>query len=472
MTMSLEQPRRVAALAAALSLLTLWLLVPPFSSDLGGFWLRKTELVRLLPLLLVAWLHPRALLFRWHWLDAPVVLYCSAPCLAAVLNGLSRSFALWEAIKEFEYWFIPYWLGRSLFVDEQARQLLARVLIWSGVAYLPLVWLEIWQGPFWTECLTGETVGRQVRGADRDGSFRPSVFLDSGFVLTMHLGLACLAAIASCGFGSCGGLRAALAALFSRVFRRGRHGTLGEFQDAGNSRETLREFRSMGSWYKFRYEMVAALVLAASVLASRSLGSIVLLTIGCSWLALFRWGDRRTLLARGVLLGLVCVPASYMAVRLSGWLTEQAVHDAAALFTTPQKADSLAFRLRAEEQVFQAMQGHWWWGWGSFHGWLQSGDRIFLDGFWPFTLTRTGMVTVVAWLAMVMLPILTLIIRQPVVAPAEKDWSLWTFALFLALSLIDSQFNYFGAAPQMLLVGAMTAQAAKLWSPQAVAERA
>lgn len=85
-----------------------------------------------------------------------------------------------------------------------------------------------------------------------------------------------------------------------------------------------------------------------------------------------------------------------------------------------------------------------------------------LDGFWLYAWTRTGMVCVVAWLTMVGLPVVIFGWTA-----ARQGWQVtqstaFPCALFLALCLIDSMFNYFGEAPVMMCVGVVTAWAKQL----------
>ncbi len=67
-----------------------------------------------------------------------------------------------------------------------------------------------------------------------------------------------------------------------------------------------------------------------------------------------------------------------------------------------------------------------------------------------FTLTRTGVLGVACWLAMVLAPIIVwlrsmqLVTDRPIVV---------ALVVFVAISMIDSMFNYFGSPPQMLAIG-------------------
>jgi hypothetical protein len=85
-----------------------------------------------------------------------------------------------------------------------------------------------------------------------------------------------------------------------------------------------------------------------------------------------------------------------------------------------------------------------------------------LDGFWLFAWTRTGMVCVIAWLAMVALPVLIASVFSIRYGWEVTQRTGFPCAIFLALSLNDSMFNYFGEPHVMLCVGVVTAWAREL----------
>lgn len=398
----------------------LWLFLPPGELALGSFSLRKVDAVRLLPLAIVLLLNRHRLRVRWHWIDLPVLLFCLCPLLSGLANDLGWTQSGWETVKEFAYWFAPYFLGRAMFADPPSQRTLAIVIVAAAACYLPPTVFEIFNGPVLTAWVTGQELSRQALGADRGTTYRPSVFLTSGFVLTMFYVLATLAAVAV-AWG----------------------------EQRGN---------------RFKVGMgVLAVVFALSVLACRSLGSIVLLGVGLTVLCLVRWTN-----VRGWLIPLALLAPLYIGARVSGLLRTEHVRVVAEQVVSKDRAGSLVYRLRAEDIVFDRMAGQWWLGFGDFGRWRQGGNVLGLDGFWLFALTRTGMLSVAAWLAMVTVPILLIAIRDNPRATVSP-WIGLAFATFLALSLIDSMLNYFGAAPQMLVVGALAGQARFAWHSRAAA---
>ena len=174
-------------------LLFLWLFLPPgFFLQFGPVALRREDLVRLTPLGIVAIFQPRSLLVRWHWIDIPVFIYCLCPLLCGLANNLGWWNSIWETTKEFGYWFVPYLLGRALFADGQNQFRFGLVLMTAALCYVPPTVFEIVYGPVLTSWVTGQ----EVRGAVRGTTFKPSVLLSSGFVLTMFYVLAAFTALA------------------------------------------------------------------------------------------------------------------------------------------------------------------------------------------------------------------------------------------------------------------------------------
>jgi hypothetical protein len=156
------------------------------------------------------------------------------------------------------------------------------------------------------------------------------------------------------------------------------------------------------------------------------------------------------------------MPPVYIGLRTSGIAGTDSIYEIVSKVTSPERAGSLRYRLQAEDIVFDSMAGHTWWGYGNWGQWAEGRPVMALDGFWLFTWTRTGMVCVISWLTMVALPVLII-----AVVSVRYGWEVtqrvgFPFALFLALSLIDSMFNYFGEPPVMLCVGVVTAWAREL----------
>jgi len=414
------------ALAGTGFFLLLWLFLPPGALSFGPVTLRKEDVVRLLPLAIVAMIQPRCLLVRWHWLDVPVVLFCLCPLLGGLANNLGWQISLWETIKEFGYWFVPYLLGRTLLADGQNQFRFGLVLIFAALCYVPPTVYEIVNGPVLTPWFTGQSVDRQIRGAVRGTTFKPSVFLDSGFVLTMFYVLATLTALVAL------------------------------WRYASNAVSSQRRWCAVF--------LASSMLFVLIIIASKSLGSIVLLGVGMATM-LMAWltkatgamgrSERRHLFAAGCLILLASAAPLYIGLRSGGWITTQRVRSIAMHFFSKDRVDSLAYRLYAEDIAFQRMQGHWWLGWGNWESWHKGTSVMALDGFWLYALTRTGMLSVIAWLAMVIIPIFAVALKRPD-DKAGYASTRFAFALFMALSMIDSMFNYFGNAAQMLLVGSLT----------------
>ena len=417
-----------------------WLFLPPSAIAIGPITVRKLDLVRLFPLALVLIFEPRLLRVRWHWIDVPVFVYCLCPFLSGVANHLAWLDSLWEMVREFEYWFVPYLLGRAVFFDGVSQRRLAVCMIVAAACYVPLTVFEIVNGPIFTAWITGRELVGQQRGALRGTTYKPSVFLSSGFVLTMFFGMAALTALGVAW--DCGRFLRHKAPHPSPLPETGRDGRK-FLLEAGRGNK-----RSKSIWM-----YMAAIVFCIVVVACKSLGSIVLLGIGLVVMVACRWTGMRIWL-----IPLAMIAPMYIGLRISGIMSSNHVDLVAKQFVSAKRAGSLLYRLYAEDIVFQQMKGHWLFGWGDWSSWHQGAKIMALDGFWLFALTRTGLVSVVAWLAMVTIPILVFACSRTRLGVGRCDWIGLAFALCLALSLIDSMFNYFGDAPWMLVLGCLVSR--------------
>jgi hypothetical protein len=167
----------------------------------------------------------------------------------------------------------------------------------------------------------------------------------------------------------------------------------------------------------------------------------------------------------GIALALLAlIPPVYIGLRTTGIASTDRIYGATLAFIGEPKAESLRYRLRAEDIVFDSMADHVLWGYGDWGKWREGRKTMVLDGFWLFAWTRTGMVSVMAWWAMVALPLLLIAVRLCRKGTNVTNDMVYPCALFLGLSMVDSMFNYFGEAPVMMCVGIVTAWAKELVS--------
>ena len=398
-----------------------WLLVPPVVLHVGPWLIAREDWVRVWPLCLAIPFIGRRL-FQFSLLDLPMILFCLCPLVAGIANETPVLDAFNETKKEFLYWFFPYWFGRHAIESRASRHLFAWILIAGcGICVLPVVY-EISHGPVIAGWFTG---GESLawRGADRGGSFRPSLFFPTGFVLTMFFAWSCILSFA-----------------FARSFLMRQSHPFSEVELQRSSQQ-----------YGIACVSTGALFFVLLV-ACRSLGSIVLGTLGAvSCVALPRkW--------RGIwLICLIAIPSIYIVSRITGIASAERIVAGAKQFTSETRADSLGYRLRAEEIVFDRMKDHWWLGFGTWGGWtLGKPAPIALDGFWLFCLTRTGMISVLCWWMMVALPCGWLTWCRTWHALTAVEFA---FALIVCLSLVDGMFNYFSEAPLLMCIGLITTMA-------------
>lgn len=405
----------------------LWLFLPPISFDLPwNIKLNREDLIRWLPGVILFPLLGRRVV-RWHILDLPMVLFCLCPLVCGLVNGISVAESLNECRKELLYWFVPYWIGRQVLTNRKLLEHFAWILIAGAFLLLIPTVYEVYHGPVIAGWFTG-VQSLAWRGADRGITFRPAVFFPTGFVLTMFY---------------------AWASLLLGTFAK-RHFMRWYYSDRCSN------FAPVEVWPGVLHT-TAAMLLLIIVFACKSLGSIVLGTIGLlsRWIISARY-------QRSFCLILVVVPASYICLRVTGICSTERIVTIAKQLVSETKAGSLGYRLQAEDLAIQRVSNRWWFGYGTWGGWAETGTPLALDGFWLFCLTRTGMVSVLLWLAMVMTPVLCLICDRKWNRFAEIEGA---FVLFICLSMIDGLFNYFSEAPLLVCVGAITTMAINTRAP-------
>lgn len=389
------------------SLLGGWLLLPPTSLEVAGLSFGKVDVERLSMLVGVLLFRRRALTgFRLRWFDLPAVLYCLMPLVSGLVNDLGLRPSLVQHYRECVHWLLPYLLTRALIRTPLHLREFGIAFAAAALLYAPLCLFEVKYGLKFSEWLAGSTTAQQSRGAGRGGTFRPTVLLRNGFVLTMMQGFGALLLIWL---------------WFAKVRRR---------------------------WGPIPLVLLAAFPLSVVVLA-KSMGSIVLTVLGLGTLFLVHLTKLRVWLA-----ALVLVVPLYMGVRLSGVVSSDMLVAPVAKLA-PHKVKTFRFRLRTEDRVAERMREKPIFGFGDFGIWGQ-GKEPHLDGFWLFTVTRTGILSLALWAAFVLLPVTMFLYRTPArMWATEREGVAAVFAVFLTLLAIDALQNNYAAGPFIALIGAL-----------------
>lgn len=347
--------------------------------------------------------------------DLPLAGWCLAGGLSSLANGLGAYDAASSILQRCVTWGSFWLLGRAYFSDLGGLRALAHALFLGGLAYAPLCLIEMRLSPQFHTWLYGfhqHSFAQSLRGE----GWRPVVFMEHGLAVSLWMSFA------------------ALAGLWLWTSKRLRPAYLGI--PAG--------------------VCVAGLVIVA--LLCRSAGALALLGAGLGVFLL-----RRTWAAALVPL-ILLVPLAYVSVRASGLWTGQGlvrlVEEA-----SPERAESLAYRLRAEDLLVEHALRQPLFGWGGFgrnrpSTFDVSAAALATDGFWVIALGQCGFFGLGSALGAFLLGPAVLWLRLP-----PSGWGAARLApvgvatLVLLLFMIDSLFNAMMNPLYLLFAGGLTAAA-------------
>lgn len=387
-------PARRAMLA---SVMLGWLFLPMAGLQLPGLpdftKLTATSLAALLGAIVLD--GGRFASLRPRWFDVPMVLWCLAPSASSVINGLGAHDALSSVYGQVVQWGIPYLLGRLYITDLPAMRDLAMAVFIGGLVYAPLCLYEVRMSPQLHNIVYGfhQHSWLQVR---RLGGWRPTVFMQHGLAVGMWM--------------------TATALVGSWLWYAGRQKTL------------------------WRVPMtVWLMMLGGTAVVCKSLGALALLFTVGPLMVVSKW-LRTTVL----LWALAMAPVLYMAVRSTGAWAGEGLVDIAEAVAGYDRAGSLQFRMQNEDYlVAHAMQSPilGWGGWGRNRP-PHMGDEAVTDGLWVVVLGKYGLVGLVLWTLVMMLPVWLTLLRYPV-----RTWrDPWVaapvvVAVMLLLFMIDCLLN-------------------------------
>jgi len=353
---------------------------------------------------------------RWRRLrpvafDLPAVLLCVAPYLAAGANDLGPYEGGSGVLFASMVFGAPYLLGRLYLGDRDGLADLAGGLVLAGLVYLPLCLWEIRMSPQLHRLAYGFSPTTVFAQNVRFGGFRPSVFMNHGLMVALFMASATLVAYWLWRSGA----RRALVGL------------------------------PMGA---------IAAALGVTTVLCKSTGAVALLLAGVAVLE----GTRLFRTSLLVLL-LLAVPPVYCAARIGGWgATELVLASAGA--AGGDRAQSVQFRLRNEQElVAKAMERPWlgWGRWGRSRIFDESGrDVSIVDSLWIITLGESGLLGLISlWLV---LAVPTLLLLR--VAPA-RHWgergvgAAAALALVGVIGLVDDLLNTMATPAVLVIAGAL-----------------
>lgn len=351
---------------------------------------------------------------RFKWLDLPMLVWCGCPFVSSLVNGLGPYDGSAGVVYQSLAWGIPYLVGRLYLSDLDRLKDLAIGIFIGGLVYVPLCLYEIRMSPQLHSMVYGfhqHDFAQTMRG----GGWRPTVFMPHGLVVGMWMAMSTLIGI------------------------------------------VLWRARVLRSLFGLPMGALVATMLVTTVLV-KSFGAFVLLIVGV--FVLYATKVLRNSLVIGAL---VAVPLVYVGVRGTGiWSGEQVVGLVEGF--SSDRAGSMQFRLDAENRLAaRALQQpiFGWGGWG--RNFVARSDEedappVIGDGLWVLTFGTRGAVGLGALLALVLLPIVTLMSRFP-----PRSWSARSvapaaaLAVMLCLYMIDCLANAMVSPIFMLASGGLTA---------------
>jgi hypothetical protein len=313
----------------------------------------------------------RFLRLRVHPVDLPMILWCLCPLASSLDNGLGIHDGVSAVAYQTLTWGIPYAIGRLYFSDREGIRDLAWGFVIGGLAYVPLCLYEIRMSPQLHRMLYGFHQ-HEFAQTIRFGGFRPVVFMHHGLMVGLWMSAATLV---GAWLWWAGAVRPPGRRLWGALF----------------------------------------IVLAATTMACKSFGALLLLAVGLGCLGL-----SRALGTKAFLWGLACLAPVYVAARVTQTWSGEGVLPALSEFTS-ERAASFKFRLTNETMLIEkAMQRPLlgWSGWGRSRVYDESGrDVSVTDGLWIIELGTHGIVGLVSMVLAFLLPVAVFLNRVPL-----ADW--------------------------------------------------
>lgn len=292
-------------------------------------------------------------------------------------------------VREFLFWFAPFFIGRALFRTREDGILLCKALVIGGLVYLPLMLIEMRFSPQlhnWVYGYYANFFGHTMRGS----GFKPTVFMDNGLAVGMFI------------YGSC----------FAAAILHRQRQTIGGIP-----------------------AIVAFGALWLGLLLSRNVGANVYALATLPMVLLVR-GRMTSQLA----IVLVALVVSYPLLRSTGKFPAKELVDFTAKGSL-DRAQSLAFRFENEDLLLTKAQERAWFGWGGF-----GRNRVFdergkditvTDGEWIIALGANGRIGFLGMFGLLLAPIVIARRRgRRIAAPADRQM-VDALSLLCAVNAVD-----------------------------------
>jgi hypothetical protein len=353
----------------------------------------------------------RVLRFSPHWFDLPALIWCTCGFATSLVNGLGAYDGFSVTVSQVVMWGFSYFVGRLYFNDAEGLRELAVAIFIGGLIYIPFCLFEIRMSPRLHKWVYGyhQHIFAQTK---RFSGYRPMVFMQHGLMVGMWMAMASLVGVWLWMTGA------------------------------------IKQVRGVPM------SLLVPALLVTTVLC-KSAGALGLLLIGIAtlvWIRLMR--------NSAALLLLVAIGLFYVTARGTGmWTGENLV--AVIRSIDGERADSIQTRME-NENLLVAKAGEQpivgWGGWNRARVFDERGrDIAITDGMWIVAFGQKGLVGLVSWLSMMLLPALSLRRFRPQQRLSPHYAGAVALAVLLALYLLDCLMNAMLNPVFMLAMGGLTA---------------
>ncbi|ELR97488.1 hypothetical protein [Gloeocapsa sp. PCC 73106] len=265
------------------------------------------------------------------WLDLPILIWCISPFFASWRNDLGIYDGINESISGVWQYGIPYLVGRVYFRSLEDLKQLAVAIIKGALIYVPFCW---WEG------LMSPNIHRFIYGyfphtggfaqTLRYGGYRPNVFMSHGLAVGLWMMTATLIAVW-----------------------------------LWQSKKAVLEIWGLDMVY-------IVPILVFTLVWCRSTGAVFYFAYGLFILAIAKWTK-----SSWPLLLLIAAIVVYLYLNVQGIFDKTPVLEVLSNIFSPQRIQSLEFRLDEETLLSAKAREKFWFGWG---GWGR--NRIFEEDFY------------------------------------------------------------------------------------------
>jgi hypothetical protein len=326
------------------------------------------------------------------------------------IAGLDLKDGFYMGISHFIRTFLPFYLGYALFrKGENFKQLVAGLAI-AALVYIPFALVELRMSPQWHRWIYGYAQHDFLQTL-RWGGYRPMVFMSHGLAVGQFF----------------------VASTFFLVI--------------------LARFRRRLLGLPIRLLAWTQLVV---LIACKSTGAIVYAIAGVPLLLLAK--PKYQLL---VAIILAWITLLYPLLRLSGAFPVADLIDAARTVQT-ERADSLAFRFRNEDDLLARTRERIFFGWGEYGRNMvrdEEGRSLStFDGYWIIRLSANGLIGFITSFAPLLIPVFLTRRRLALLADEKSEWVVAGAAVTLTILTVDLIPNGLWACYPYLIAGALMRQ--------------